>query len=397
MVTRAAGMRWARVARSLLAAAFALASFGAGGQQLTQNFDDVSTLAAAGWIFTNNSNAIGPSGWFQGNGAIFAAQAGAAGSYIAANFANAGVGGNGNISNWLLSPLLSSLQNGEALTFYTRSKGFYPDRLEVRVCVGPACTDVGATDVSVGSFTTLLLAINPGQTAGTYPTSWTQSSVVLSGLPAGINSGRIAFRYFVSGTSSNGDYIGIDTLNLTGVAATPPVFQSAVSRKAHGASGTFDLPLSTVVPPTINHNPTTEPRQGPAQTIVFTFDKPLNGATVTITEGAATAAAPTFSGNSVVVGLTGVTNQQYVTVALTNVASTDGGTGGSASVRVGFLAGDVNQTRVVSVADLGLVNAVLAQVVNASNFLKDVNASGTLTVADKGITNANLTKALATP
>ena len=66
-------------------------------------------------------------------------------------------------------------------------------------------------------------------------------------------------------------------------------------------------------------------------------------------------------------------------------------------MRVGFLAGDVNQNRVVTVADLGLVNAQLAQLVTAANYLKDVNASGTLTVADKGITNANLTKALPAP
>ncbi len=44
----------------------------------------------------------------------------------------------------------------------------------------------------------------------------------------------------------------------------------------------------------------------------------------------------------------------------------------------------MSQNRVVSVADLALVNAQLAQVVNAANFLKDVNASGTLTVADEG-------------
>ena len=80
-----------------------------------------------------------------------------------------------------------------------------------------------------------------------------------------------------------------------------------------------------------------------------------------------------------------------------STASSDGGGGGSASVRVGFLAGDVNQNRVVSVADLGLVNAQLAQLVTAANFLKDVNASGTLTVADKGIANANLTRALPAP
>ena len=124
------------------------------------------------------------------------------------------------------------------------------------------------------------------------------------------------------------------------------------------------LPLTLVAPPTVNHNPTTEPRQGPAQTIVFTFDKPITGATATVTEGTATAGAPTFSGNDVVVALTGVTDRQYVTVSLTNVASADGGTGGVGSARVGFLVGDVNQTRVVSVADLGLVNAQLSQVVD---------------------------------
>jgi hypothetical protein len=175
-------------------------------------------------------------------------------------------------------------------------------------------------------------------------------------------------------------------------ALAPPSLMSAVSRRVHGAAGTFDLPLSAV--PT---NPTTEPRQGPAQMIVFTFDKPINSAIATVTEGTALAGAPTFSSNSVTVGLTGVNNQQYVTIALTAVAGTDGSTGGTGSVRVGFLAGDVNQNRVVTLADLGLVNAQLAQSVTASNYLKDVNASGTLTLADKGITNANLTKALPPP
>ena len=180
--------------------------------------------------------------------------------------------------------------------------------------------------------------------------------------------------------------------SLSGTTAAAPVFQSAVSRRVHGGAGTFDLPLSTVTT-----NPATEPRQGPAQTIVFTFDKPINAATATITEGTAAAGAPTFSGSNVIVGLTGVNNQQYVTIALTNVASSDGGTGGSGSVRLGFLVGDVNQNRVVTLADLGLVNAQLAQTVTAANYLKDVNASGTLSLADKGITNANLTRALPAP
>jgi hypothetical protein len=176
-----------------------------------------------------------------------------------------------------------------------------------------------------------------------------------------------------------------------GVSAAPSV-AGAVSRKTHGAAGVFDLPLSLVAT-----NPTTEPREGPAQTIVFDFGKPITSATVAITEGTATAAAPTFSGNTVIVSLTGVTNRQYVTVALSNVASADGGTGGTGSVRIGYLAGDVNQSRAVSVADVALVNAVLAQAVTASNYLKDINASGSLTVADKAIANANLSTALPAP
>jgi hypothetical protein len=165
-----------------------------------------------------------------------------------------------------------------------------------------------------------------------------------------------------------------------------------VSRKVHGGAGAFDVSLSLVAT-----NPTTEPRQGPAQSIMFTFDKPVTGAIATITEGSALAAAPTFSGNDVVVNLSGVNDQQYVTVSLTNVASQDGGTGGAGSVRVGFLVGDVNRNRVVTLADLGLVNSQLSQPVTAANFLDDVNASATITLADKGLTNANLTRALPLP
>ncbi len=205
--------------------------------------------------------------------------------------------------------------------------------------------------------------------------------------------------FFTAGIPGSG---AIEDHGLFGVftavaGGTPPTLVSAASRHVHGAAGTFDLPLSLVVPPGVNHNPGTEPRQGPAHTVVFTFDKPVTAATATIAEGTATAGAPTFSGNSAIVGLTGVTDRQYVTVSLANVASSDGGTGGTGSVRIGFLLGDVNASRVVSIADLGLVNAQLAQGVTAANFLKDVNASGTLTLADKAIANGNLTKALPAP
>jgi DNA-binding beta-propeller fold protein YncE len=171
-----------------------------------------------------------------------------------------------------------------------------------------------------------------------------------------------------------------------------PVLQSAASRKVHGGAGTFNLPLSLAAA-----NPTTEPRQGPTHTIVITFDKPLTAATASVTEGSAVAGAPTFSGNDVSVSLTGVADRQYVTVSLANVIAADGGSGGSGAVRIGFLTGDVTQNRVVTLSDLGRVNAQLAQPVTALNFINDVNASGTLSIADMGITNANLTKSLPAP
>jgi hypothetical protein len=175
-------------------------------------------------------------------------------------------------------------------------------------------------------------------------------------------------------------------------AQVTPVLLGTLSRKVHGAAGTFDLPLGSVA-----SNPTTEPRLGPIHTIVFRFDGVVTAGTASVVEGTATAGAPTFSGNEMIVPLTAASGAQYVSIAVSNVSTAGGGTGGSGSTRIGFLAADVNQNRVVTVADMGLVNAQLAQPVTASNYLKDVNASGTLTVADKGVTNANLTRALPDP
>jgi hypothetical protein len=179
-----------------------------------------------------------------------------------------------------------------------------------------------------------------------------------------------------------------------GVAAAP-VLQGRASRKSHGATLSFDLPLAAN-----EATPTTEPRTGGAggnHTIVFTFDKPVTAGIASVSAGPGTAGTPTFNGNEMRVPLSGVTNPQYVTVKVSDVVAADGGAGGGGSVRVGFLLGDVSQNRVVTVSDLAQVNAQIAQVVTSSNYLKDVNASGTLTVADKGIANTQITKALPTP
>jgi len=186
---------------------------------LTEGFDNVSTLAGAGWALVNNSAPAGLTNWFQGNSGIFPAQSGAANSYIASNFLAAGAGG--NISNWLLTPELT-LNNGDFLSFWTRGDtGDFPDRLEVRFSANGASTNVGGTDASVGDFSTLLLTINPALTVGGYPTGWTQYTVTLSGL-GGPTSGRFGFRYFVTNTDVNGNYLGLDTVNVEAAPVPEP-------------------------------------------------------------------------------------------------------------------------------------------------------------------------------
>jgi hypothetical protein len=179
---------------------------------LSENFDNIGTLSGSGWAMINNSNPAGLP-WVQGNTGVFGSQGGAPDSYIASSFnASNGVG---NISNWLLTPEMT-LGNGDTLSFYTRSEAFLPDRLEVRFSANGASTNVGGTDSSVGDFSSLLLSINPALGAGGYPSGWTLYTITLSGL-SGPTSGRFGFRYFVTDAVNNGDFIGIDTVNVNSV------------------------------------------------------------------------------------------------------------------------------------------------------------------------------------
>ncbi len=171
-----------------------------------------------------------------------------------------------------------------------------------------------------------------------------------------------------------------------------PVLVATASRKQHATAGSFDLPLSLTA-----SNPTIEPRSGPTQTLVFFFDKAVAAGVAVVTEGTATAGDPMFSGNEMIVPLTGVADRQYVSVAVTRVLAFDGGTAGRGSARIGLLRGDVSQNRVVTLSDLEQVHARLAQPVAAANYLQDVDTSGTLTTADEALVNAQLTMLLPAP
>jgi len=175
-----------------------------------------NAVLPAGWSAQNNSTPVGTTGWFQGNTTVFTAQSGPADSYIGANFNN--VGGANTISNWLITPAVP-IKNGDIIKFWTRtiSAPAFPDRLEVRLNTTNT-TNVGATNTSVGDFTTLLLTVNPSLTTTGYPTVWTEYTITVSGLASPTPAGRVAFRYFVTNggpAGANSDYIGIDNFTYT--------------------------------------------------------------------------------------------------------------------------------------------------------------------------------------
>lgn len=201
-----------------------LLSAGALRADLVEDFDNFSALSGQGWAFTNLTPSPSLS-WFPGNSpATFPAQAGAPNSYAAVNYQSTTASVE-TLSNWMLTPELT-FQNGDVISFYTRTMtgSVYPDRLELRLSTSAASVNVGSTPTSVGEFTTLLLTINPTLTQGGYPTEWTQYTVTLSGL-AGVEAGRLGFRYFVTNgglTGVNSNYIGVDTLRVTSTAVPEP-------------------------------------------------------------------------------------------------------------------------------------------------------------------------------
>lgn len=168
-------------------------------------FDDVTNLLTDGWITVNNSSPVGSTGWFQGDTNIFVAQSVVPNSYVAANFNNAAFGG--NISNWLLTPLLT-FAAGDTFAFYTRTDdNSFNDTLELRLSLNGSSTDVGSTATSVGDFSSVLQTI----TSSGFPTVWTPQTFTVTSA----GSGRFAFRYVVTDTSVNGNYIGIDSVAFT--------------------------------------------------------------------------------------------------------------------------------------------------------------------------------------
>ena len=173
------------------------------------------------------------------------------------------------------------------------------------------------------------------------------------------------------------------------VLVLPPFALNAVqSRKTHGAAGIFDLLIDTI--PIISGAVTVESRSsGASHLIVFQFTSPVTatGAATAVNGSGAplSISSAIASGNDVLVTLTGAADNSRATVSLANVNGTL-----NPSASIGFLIGDVNNTRSVNSSDISSVKARSGQTTDLTNFKFDVNASGAINSSDISAVKARL-------
>lgn len=175
------------------------------------------------------------------------------------------------------------------------------------------------------------------------------------------------------------------SLSITPLASAALALGAVRSRKTHVGVGPFDLTLDSSAP--VAGAVTVEPRKIDAgHTIVFQFNTSISTlGTVAASRGAATwTANSAASGTDVIVTLPSVADNNRVTVSLTNV----NGAGGTHTTSIGFLVGDVNNSRSVNSSDISSVKASSGQTANSSNFLRDLNSTGAINSSDISIVKA---------
>jgi hypothetical protein len=155
----------------------------------------------------------------------------------------------------------------------------------------------------------------------------------------------------------------------------------AVSRKTHGAAGTFDVPLPLTGEPGVECR-----SSGGSHTLVFTFDNTMVSGNASVTSGTGTVAgSPTFSGNTMTVNLIGVTDVQKITVTLTGVTDTTAQVLPDTPVSVNMLIGDTNGNKTVNSSDIAQTKGQSGAPVTGTNFREDVAVSGAINASDIGL------------
>ena len=165
------------------------------------------------------------------------------------------------------------------------------------------------------------------------------------------------------------------------VTATSLLPLQAASRKTHAGAGTFDINMPIAGAKGI------EPRTGGSSgnhQIMFTFANNVSLISASVIPGQSGAAGlagpPIVNGKRITLDLTGVTNQQVLTVNLTGVS--DGLVSSDLAIPIAILGGDTNADQLVNARDVNRTKTASGRLVNRTNFTIDVNLDGQINVDD---------------
>jgi hypothetical protein len=195
-----------------------------------------------------------------------------------------------------------------------------------------------------------------------------------------VNNGALSFQLTSSVMNPIGTLqIFFDNLALDVVPNSAPLtLTDAVSRKTHGSAGTFDIEL-----PEDGSGVECRNSEG-SHEFVFTFSNAIvaGDATLNAPAGGSISGSPVISGNTMTVELIGVTNEQTITVTLSNVTDIYSQVLPDTAVTANMLTADTTGDKTVNLSDLNQVKGQAGMPVNATNFREDINVDGTITHAD---------------
>jgi uncharacterized delta-60 repeat protein len=183
----------------------------------------------------------------------------------------------------------------------------------------------------------------------------------------------------------NGSESHLESVRNVFITVAPLQLTTAVSRKTHGGAGTFDINLPLSGEPGVECRST-----GGAHTLVFTFSNNVVSGNAAVTSGiGSVTGSPTFSGNTMTVNLTGVTDVQQITVTLSNVTDTFAQVLPDTPVSMNMLIGDTTGNKTVNAGDVAQTKGQSGVAVTGANFRTDINANGSVSASDVAQVKAN--------
>jgi hypothetical protein len=186
------------------------------------------------------------------------------------------------------------------------------------------------------------------------------------------------------GFFKTGNPITVGIQGPTPDTCNPLQILSAASRKTHGGAGDFDIDLP------LTGEPGVECRSGGGNhSLVVTFSNTMVSGNASMTSGTGNVAgSPTFSGNTMTIQLTGVTDVQKITVTLSNVTDSFSQVLPDTTVSMNVLMGDATGNKLVNSSDVSVVKSQGGQPITGSNFREDITADGSINSSDISLTKS---------